>query len=34
MGREDHRRGNTVRKSWAPMAQNSNEEKRKVASRP
>jgi len=34
MGREDHGGGNTVRKSWGPMAQNSNEEKRKVASRP
>ena len=32
MGREDHGGGNTVRKSWAPMAQNSNEEK--MASRP
>jgi len=32
MGREDHGGGNTVRKSWAPMVQNSNEEK--MASRP
>jgi len=34
MGRKDHGGGNTVRKSQAPIAQNSDEEKRKVASRP
>jgi len=34
MGREGCGGGNTVRKSWAPEAQNSNEEKRKVASKP
>jgi len=34
MGRKDHGGGNTVRKSQAPEAQNNNEEKRKVASKP
>jgi len=34
MGRKDHGEGNTARKSRAPEAQNSNEEKRKVASNP
>jgi len=34
MGNKDHGGGNTVRKSRAPMAQNRNEEKIKVASRP
>jgi len=34
MGKEEHGGGNTVRKPWAPMAQNNNEEKKKVASKP
>jgi len=34
MGRKDHGGGNTVRKSRAPEAQNNNEEKRKMTSKP
>jgi len=31
MGREEHGEGDTVRKPWALIAQNNNEEKKKVA---